>query len=192
MSKFCSSCGSSIPENTAFCANCGAPANDPAPAATTTSTATPTAATPAIANDATKFGKNTIIAIGAVAVALILLIILFANIFGGGYKKVVKEYYKATSAVTNCQYGSTVSEYGKNIKYKVEFKDKEKLDKDEIKEFEKKLKSNTGKKVSIDKAYELDCEIKIKGSKDDDEQDMIISVGKIDGKWYILSQKISK
>ncbi len=188
MSKFCSSCGSSVPDETTFCPNCGAPVNAPAPAATAPASA-PVATAPA---NPAKLGKNTLMAIGAVAVVIILLIFLFANVLGGGYKKCIKEYYKGAQAQTNCYYSSEIAKYGKNIKYKVKFQDKEKLDKDDIKDLEKGLKSSKGKTVNIKNAYEVECNIKIKGSKDDDDQDMIITVGKIDGKWYILSTKLDK
>ena len=188
MSKFCPSCGSSIPDDTAFCPNCGAPANAPAPVATASS---PVQATTAPANTA-KLGKNTLIAIGAIAIGIILIIVLFANILSGGYKKCIKEYYKGAQAQTNCYYSSEIAEYGKNIKYKVKFQDKEKLDKDDVKDLEKSLKSSKGKTVNIKSAYEVECNVKIKGSKDDDDQDMIITVGKIDGKWYNLSTKLDK
>ena len=182
MSKFCSSCGSSVPDETTFCPNCGAPANAPAPVATAPTSA-PVTTAPA---NAAKLGKNTIMMIGAIAIGIIILIVLFANVLGGGYKKPVKNMFKAQEIVLNNSYDADIIKLGKNIKVKVKYVDKEKLDSKDIEKIEKNYKSSYKKTVNIKSAYELELKVKLKGSKDDRESKQTVTVGKINGKWYVL------
>jgi len=77
-------------------------------------------------------------------------------------------------------------------KYKVTYKitDKEKVDSDDLKDIRDELNEEYGlKKKSIKAAYELDIEIKIKGSDDDDEIKLknVYSIN-IDGKWYLFDE----
>jgi len=76
--------------------------------------------------------------------------------------------------------------YGKNIKISVDFKDKEKLDKDDIEDIENDFDDMYDEKISISKAYEVECEFTIKGKDDKDTDETSITVGKIGSRWYIV------
>ena len=122
MSKFCASCGSSIEDGVAFCANCGAPTPTDSPAAAPVITAAPATA-PA---SSPKNNKMVLVAgIAGIAIIAIIVIFLLTSVLGG-YKKPIKEMMKASQISANTSY-SSVKEYGKNIKYSVKFKGKEKL-----------------------------------------------------------------
>lgn len=73
-------------------------------------------------------------------------------------------------------------DYGKNIKFKVKFGEKEELKNREIRSLEKLLD------VDIKKGYELELEVTVKGKKDKDTLDYTAYVGKIKGEgWKLLS-----
>lgn len=98
MSKFCTSCGSQIPDGASNCPGCGVSvipvASNPAPTPVAPVTATyqqpmanPTVSNPAAPNPKS---KSTMIGVISVAVIAILVIVLLVNIFGGGgYKKAI-------------------------------------------------------------------------------------------------------
>lgn len=175
MSKFCTSCGSQIPDEATNCPNCGA-------LIASTTASTPVAATPVTPDSATTAApnpknKSTMVGIVAIGVAVILVIILLANIFGGNYKKPIKEYIKSSEILANVYYNEDIEG---SAKLSVDFKDKDKLDKDDLEDYEDDLD------VDIKKAYEVECKIKIKTKDDSDSYKKTFVVGKIDGDWYIL------
>ncbi len=99
---FCKNCGTQVNDGAAFCPNCG---QAPAPAEPTPVAATPVAPAPAPA-PAMNFSpapennggnKNMGIIVGGAVgvVALILVIVLLANIFGSSSTKVTKKYVNA-------------------------------------------------------------------------------------------------
>ena len=78
------------------------------------------------------------------------------------------------------------SEYGKNFKMDVDFKDKKSLKKSEIKSLEDDFKATYNKKIDIKKGYEVECEMTIKGKKDKSTDKTTFTVVKIGSKWYLL------
>lgn len=79
-------------------------------------------------------------------------------------------------------------EYGKNIKVKYKITDKDKLSDKKIDKIAEALKDKYDiKKKSVKAGYEVDVELTIKGSEDDDENDATLTVIKIGGSWYIVS-----
>ena len=76
-------------------------------------------------------------------------------------------------------------EYGKNVKISHKITDKEEMDEDDVEDLADELKEQYDiKKKSVTAAYELEVELTIKGSEDDDSNDMDMTAVKIDGKWY--------
>ncbi len=79
-------------------------------------------------------------------------------------------------------------EYGDDVKISVKFGDKEKLDEDDIEEIEDACKNVYGSKVTIQKAYELECTFVVKGDDDKDDEDMDIIVIKVkDEGWKLYN-----
>ena len=80
-------------------------------------------------------------------------------------------------------------EYGWNYKVKTKITDKDKLDKDDLKELAETLHDKYDiKKSKIKKAYELEVELTIKGVEDKDETEMTVYSIKIGSKWYLVSK----
>lgn len=103
---FCSKCGAKLEDGTKFCGTCGAEQEAPlvqeeAPAAQAEA---PKAEAAEAAKGAKTVDKNKmvgLIAFAAVAVVVIVLVaVLFSNIFGGGYKKPLKTVKKAINSQT--------------------------------------------------------------------------------------------
>ena len=153
--------------------------------------------------------------IGAGAlVAVIIIIAIIAGVAGNGFKKPVKAYAEGIQEndgkiVVEAYYEDYVDgwedsleerieiiadyledECGKGYKVKVEFKDKEKYNKDDIEDFVEDLEDDYGIEYDADdfsKLYEVDVEMVAEG--DDDEIDVgdgTLYVAKIDGEWFIV------
>lgn len=211
---FCKYCGREIPENSVCdCPDAQAEANNnPASGAPANETQT------VASNQKTGF-----VVIGvAVAILLIIIIALLSSIFGGGYKKPVKDFEKSLNEgdgklfieamlpekflddVDDSQYelisdlvGSlkdfAEDEYGKNVKFIIDIEDKEKLEKDEISALESLYTSTYGLDVEITKGYELDTELTVKGKKGKDSKDMELVVFKIEGEgWKISPESLAE
>lgn len=88
------------------------------------------------------------------------------------------------------QHDSLVDEYGKNIRIKHKITDKEKLDKDELKDIEKSLKEMFDEKCKVKKGYELEVEATIKGKDGKDTADEKITVIKLDGDWVMYDEAL--
>ena len=72
-------------------------------------------------------------------------------------------------------------DYGKNIKFKVKFEEKDEMKNRDIKDYEDTLD------VDISKGYEVKFTLTVKGKKDKDELDFVALVGKVDGEgWKLL------
>lgn len=78
--------------------------------------------------------------------------------------------------------------YGKRVKISFKVTDKEKIDKDDISDLEDEIESYYDENVNIKAAYNLEVEMKIKGSEDDDENDDELTVIKVGSKWYLYDQ----
>lgn len=77
MSKFCSNCGFEVADDANNCSNCGNPFAEVTPA--------PQAPETSLSFDIKKY-----IPIGVAAVAVVLVIVILASVFGGAYKKPLK------------------------------------------------------------------------------------------------------
>lgn len=105
MSKFCTSCGASLDDNATFCTACGAKlaapvaaAQAPAQEATANAEGTPIdALKDKTVNAFNSFknnpNRNTILGIAAIAILVIILIVVVVNLFTGGYKGALKDYF---------------------------------------------------------------------------------------------------
>lgn len=77
-------------------------------------------------------------------------------------------------------------DYGKNFRVSYKVTDEDELDKDDLNDIRDSLKEKYDiPKKSVTKGYELEVEFSIKGSEDEDSDEMDLTVIKIDGKWYI-------
>lgn len=80
-------------------------------------------------------------------------------------------------------------EYGDNFKISYKVTDKKELSDKKLSTIRDNLKDNYGiAKKSVTDGYKLDVELKIKGSEDEDENEVEMIVVKIDGKWYSCSE----
>ncbi len=80
--------------------------------------------------------------------------------------------------------------FGKRIKISYKVTDKDKVDKDDIDDLEDEIESYYDEKVKIKAAYNLEVEMKIKGSEDDDKSKDELTVIKIGSKWYLYDQSL--
>lgn len=95
-------------------------------------------------------------------------------------KEDYKEQYKMFKEYFEDQYGKNIS-----VDYKVT--DEDELDEDDLDDLRDELKSDYGiAKKSVTKAYELEVEFTIEGDDDEDSNEEIITVVKIDGDWYVI------
>ncbi len=210
MSKFCTSCGTQLPDGANVCPQCGAPVNDTTPA---NENSVPSQ-TSDFSDSAlpTRNSRNTIIGIAAIFVALLIIDIIVISVFaGGGYKKPIKNYFNGIEDNDYKQFSSSFieskssslsdslsstgfkflvssikNEYGKDIDIDIDFKSKKKLESSDIKNIESSIKSNTGKKIEVKKAYSVSTKIKIDGSKKDDKNNATFVVYKSGSKWYLI------
>lgn len=79
-------------------------------------------------------------------------------------------------------------EYGKRVRVSYKIKDKDKLSKKKVELIAEALNDQYDiREKSVKKAYELEVEMKIKGSEDGDEEESNLTVIKIGTKWYVAS-----
>lgn len=218
MVKFCTSCGTQLSDGETNCSSCGALTGSQVEqvsqetAAPTATYEIPEGNTGVAAN---KTPTTTYIGMAVVGVIAIIIIALFASLFGGGaYTKPIDRMVKGMMKEDSDKYLSAFpefvadrmedssyqdiddmledlmddmkDEYGKNVKITYKVTDKEKLDKDDLKDWKKTIKSRYNEKVDVTKGYELEVEMKIKGKEDSDEEETDFTVLKIDGKWYLM------
>ncbi len=69
-------------------------------------------------------------------------------------------------------------EYGDDVKITLKIEDKDKLDEDDIEEIEDYYKEEDIR-ITIKKAYELECNLAVEGEDDDDDEDFDIIVIKV-------------
>ncbi|MFA5658886.1 MAG: hypothetical protein WC900_06340, partial [Oscillospiraceae bacterium] len=82
-------------------------------------------------------------------------------------------------------YDSFEDEYGKNIKISYKVTDKDKLDKDDLTDYEEEIDDYYDEKVDIAEGYEVEVELTIEGDDDNDNDDTDFVVLKIDGDWCV-------
>lgn len=169
----------------------------------------------------------------------------FVNSMGGYGKSELKKIYKILSSSDNFKdyledaeesfedsRDEMKDEFGKNWKLSYKIEDKDKLDKDDLKDIKNSIKSTANglidwadqildmdnsdlkdtaddmglkkddlkkmaeiakdlgkklKKAKVSNGYDLDVNIRIKGSDDEDDHDAELTVVKVDGKWVYLN-----
>lgn len=77
-------------------------------------------------------------------------------------------------------------EYGDDIKISVKYKDKEKIDKDDLEELEEMYEDSYDSKIKISKGYEVKIKATVKGDDDKETDTTSINVYKINGDWCIM------
>lgn len=79
-------------------------------------------------------------------------------------------------------------EFGKNIKFSYEIEEAEKMDKDDVEDLAEGLADEFSyiDEDDVKEAYEVEMEMTIKGSKDDDSIEMDVLCVKIGSGWYLI------
>jgi|GEM_PF-5697475 len=223
---FCRFCGNQKPDNTVCpCQTVQAtpnvmlekaetPSFIPNPAPVQDFNAAPVAPMAPVAGTVNGIEKNPMVKKAAVAgVAILAVIITLIILFGGGYKKPIRNYFKAiengsVSDLAKCypkQMAKDVRKrfddsdiedrvkrlerkYGDGISYRVKFTGKEELDSDAVENLVKSYKNAYDRKIVISQAYYVDCSVRIKGSERKVDEDMTFVVAKVKGEgWKIMS-----
>lgn len=94
-----------------------------------------------------------------------------------------KELKEAVKDYLDDNLDSWEDDYGDGIKVKVEFKDKDKISKGDIKDMNETF-DDEDIKLKVKKGYEYEIKVKIKGDDDDDSGKTTSYAVKIGGKWY--------
>lgn len=94
-----------------------------------------------------------------------------------------KELKEAVKDYLDDNLDSWEDDYGDGIKIKVEFKDKDKVSKGDIKDMNETF-DDEDIKLKVKKGYEYEIKVKIKGDDDDDSSKTTSYAVKIGGKWY--------
>ena len=82
---------------------------------------------------------------------------------------------------------SAKEQYGDNAKFSIKIKDKEKIDKDDLKELETLYSSAYDSDIEISKGYELEVELTVKGKEGKNSDETELDVIKIKGEGWKLS-----
>ncbi len=208
MSKFCGNCGNQMPDDAVVCGNCGSALDNGAAPADNVNVGALKEKAPLLAA-AVAVLLVLIIIIASVAGGGYKKALKknMAMSFKGQVKhmeklapKEVWEYIEdeADMDIKDLQEeyedswddieDSLEDEYGKNIRASFKITDKDKVDKDDLKEIKDSLKDNYDiAKKDVKKAYELEVDITVKGKDDEDTEDVDLYAVKIGSKWYILS-----
>ena len=171
--------------------------------------------TPGVMEPGKKVNKKLIAIIGGIAAAVLIAIIVVVLILAGGsgersakkvgdklvtaYEKgdadamvdlMDKEYYKLYNRIRNYT-GSDdyvkdmVDEVGKVKSIKVEDRSEKEYDEDKLKDVNDTF-DMLNVDMTVDKCYEVDLDVKIKGSTDESDGEIIYTVIKTGGKWYLV------
>lgn len=198
---FCKFCGKEIPEGSA-CDCAGAQA---APAAAEE-----------LNQPASNNQTKGLIVIAGAAVLLIVILVMLISSLSGGYKKPVKDFVKAINKGDGEKFMETMltddmidelgddglelmdnligyiteaakDQYGDNAKFSIKIKDKEKIDKDDLKDLESVYSSTYDADIEISKGYELEVEVSVKGKEGKNSNETELDVIKIKGEGWKLS-----
>ncbi len=199
---FCKFCGKEIPDGSAC--DCGGAQT--APAVTTEELNQPAS------NNQTK----GLIVIAGAALLLIIILVMLISSLSGGYKSPVKDFEKALNKGDGEMFMEAMltddmideagkdglelmdnllgyiteaakDEYGDNAKFSIKIKDKEKIDKDDLKDLEAIYSSVYDTDIEISKGYELEVEVSVKGKKGKNSNESELDVIKIKGEGWKLS-----
>ncbi len=215
MSKFCENCGSELKDTDQTCPNCGAAVESST--AKDVKEETNTTNTNETPNNTEKKDNTKLYAIiGGIAGVVVLLIIILAMVFGSSYKKPIDNYVKAYQKTNVNAYLKTMPKfvskeydsddkddlketlenkledledaYGKNVKISYKIIHKEKIDKDDLEDFQDKLRDayDDAKKsqTKVSSGYKLSVLVTIKGKDDSNTYtDESVYVYKVGGTW---------
>ena len=207
----CKNCGANIPEGTKFCTSCGA----------TVEAEVGFQDAAVVQAPAKKSNKKLIAIVAGVVAVIVALILVFGggsyktpinnyfdaiekadgaklqkcSPFAVKFEKAagesaddIKDDYQESAEFLHEMYAA---QYGDDFKITYKIKDKEALDKDELKELQDEINDEIEEedidmgKVKITKGYEIEVEVTIKGSDGEDTDDEEFTVVKIDGKWNL-------
>lgn len=102
-----------------------------------------------------------------------------------------KEQKDSYESMAKLNYAMYEAEFGKKLSISWKEVDREKLDDDDLKEYEDTLEEMWDEKgLDVSKGYEVDVEIKVKGKDDKDELDGSFVVLKVDGDWCLYANSI--
>ncbi len=218
MENYCGSCGAPVQENFKVCGNCGTPVAQAPQAPEAPQAAYVPYQQPVEMQNNKPENNKKIITLGAAALAVIVIIAIIAGIAGGGYKKPIKNMAKSFEEAdfdmfiecfaeeklddfggdetqlefyVGVIYDYLEDECGEGYKVKVEYNDKEKLDKDDIEEFIEDLEEDEGIEYDEDEIanlYIVDVTLTAEG----DDNDVVILEGelyvsKYDGEWVVVN-----
>ena len=146
--------------------------------------------TPGVMEPGKKVNKKLIAIIGGIAAAVLIAIIVV--------DLMDKEYYKLYNRIRsytgsddyvkdtfNEQVSDMVDEVGKVKSIKVEDRSEKEYDEDKLKDVNDTF-DMLDVDMTVDKCYEVDLDVKIKGSTDESDGEIIYTVIKTGGKWYLV------
>jgi|GEM_PF-5904191 len=213
MSNFCSNCGAPLSPESSVCGNCGTAV----PKSKAKKAFDLSALLKIAPENKAKIAKIGKLAAPVAALAVLLIVIIGAIAGGSGAKGAVKDYFKAiqtqdvddyidlmpeTSKVlysneedlfddVEQQLHDTVeyleAEYGKNIKFKVKNIEKDELTNKELKAIIAQYSLIGLGETEIEKAYEIDFDLTVKGKEDSDADSASLVLVNEDGDWKIYS-----
>lgn len=205
MSKFCMQCGVQIDDNAEICSSCGAAQTANSVGGNGEVTGNKKSIVPVIA-----------VAAVIVVIVLLVCKLIFGggykdpidNMFKGMETGKGKYFYKALpeflleeqfedkkkseiiddlDELAEGILDNLEDEYGDDIKISVKYKDKNKIDKDDLEDLEEMYEDNYDSKVKISKGYEVEIKATIKGDDEKETDTTTLSVYKINGDWCIMS-----
>lgn len=197
-------CGAQIDDNAEICSSCGA-------AQTTNSVNGGSAETGAKKS----FAPIIAVAAVIVVIVLLILKLIFGggykdpidNMFKGMETGKGKYFYKALpeflleekfedkkkseiidelDELAETLLDNFEDKYGDDIKITVKYKDKEKIDKDDLEDIEEMYEDSYDSKVKISKGYEVKIKATIKGDDEKDTNTTTLNVYKVNGDWCIM------
>ena len=202
-------------DNQTVCPNCGNGASSE-PTATVEETTTQTTYESTTTSTKSANAKKYVLIAGVVAVVAIIIAII-SSIFGSGWKKPIKNYFKGMEKADSKTYlsafpefyadkmedyydddgmadmrDSLEEEYGSNIKISYKITDKEKIKKDDLQKVQKYIKKYYEADVKVSAGYKVKVKATVKGKDDKDTNTRTMYVYKIDGKWGILNTSPSE
>lgn len=200
---FCTQCGTNNPEGANNCAACGAPMG----------TAGKKKANFDLAAMWMDFRCSKYFIPGSIGAAGLVLLLIALIFFGGSKTTPIDNCLKGVEKANASKFLSAFpkdaleeldidkddvqdmldealdaaeDEFGKNIKFKYKVTDKEKADKDALREYRTYAKWFYGlEKSKITELWTIECEVTIKGADDKDTEEMNFIVFKYKGKWYL-------
>ena len=107
------------------------------------------------------------------------------------YTKEMQEYYEdlfgGGDEYVDFLYNSLTDQYGEDFELSYKISDSTEMDEEEIKELEEDYKDQYDIKITIDEAYTLSIKMTVEGEDDSDTEVSDVTVVKIDGDWYNLT-----